>query len=403
MPSRSRLGAPGDRFRPEAASGSDVRPRSCLRIFRCLTTCRRGKLRSIRHSARCSSESVSREGRRVTTDTYQRGTRVDEPKAWPAWLRILFALLIGLLGFVFPLFFLAAGFLLWTVYNDVANPTPTSPTWIDPRVSVTANDPNWEQHWSRDCESPAELAFLNAAVEAFGLVPNQGVLQNGDVTLQLQVEIPPYRADFMINDRLVIEIDGQAYHSSPDAVTRDRYRDEAISSKGYTILRIPAKDVFRAPSEVIRRVNRVLAGLEFGELAKSKRSNGFNPLKAITKATDLIDEGFRRMSESAAEEDRRRQEAATEYEKRGQAREALFTAQAYNDPRFQPELDKRVQARMKAEDVKKPPRDPTMDFGALGLDFWTAEKSPDFYDEEFWRLCEEWPTFVADKRPAQNT
>ncbi|WP_443018997.1 endonuclease domain-containing protein [Sphingobium sp. MI1205] len=45
-----------------------------------------------------------------------------------------------------------------------------------------------------------------------------------------------YRADFLVDDKLVVEIDGATYHSSPEAVARDRQRDEDMRREGYTVL-----------------------------------------------------------------------------------------------------------------------------------------------------------------------
>ncbi len=43
--------------------------------------------------------------------------------------------------------------------------------------------------------------------------------------------------------KLVVEIDGETWHGSPDAKERDAARDEIIRAEGYTVLRIPAKVV----------------------------------------------------------------------------------------------------------------------------------------------------------------
>jgi hypothetical protein len=58
---------------------------------------------------------------------------------------------------------------------------------------------------------------------------------------------------------LVIEIDGAAYHSSPDAVARDEARDAYLKSYDYTILRIPAKVVFSTPLQAVAKVRSALA------------------------------------------------------------------------------------------------------------------------------------------------
>ena len=68
-----------------------------------------------------------------------------------------------------------------------------------------------------------------------------------------------YRVDFLVNEWLVVEIDGAAYHSSPEAKARDQERDRHFESLRYAVLRIPAKLVFETPLMAIEKVNEALA------------------------------------------------------------------------------------------------------------------------------------------------
>ncbi|WP_411041285.1 DUF559 domain-containing protein [Sulfitobacter sp. LC.270.F.C4] len=52
----------------------------------------------------------------------------------------------------------------------------------------------------------------------------------------------------------MVEIDGATYHSSPEAVARDKKRDEDLASDGYSTLRIPAQIVFDNPNLALRQV-----------------------------------------------------------------------------------------------------------------------------------------------------
>lgn len=44
------------------------------------------------------------------------------------------------------------------------------------------------------------------------------------------------RVDMLINDRLVVEVDGREYHSDPAAFERDRIRDARLTALGYRVL-----------------------------------------------------------------------------------------------------------------------------------------------------------------------
>ena len=64
---------------------------------------------------------------------------------------------------------------------------------------------------------------------------------------------------------MIIEIDGTAYHSSKKAIRRDTKRDKFIRSRGFHILRIPAKyPLYRttAPMNKVRRAISIAAKAE---------------------------------------------------------------------------------------------------------------------------------------------
>lgn len=162
--------------------------------------------------------------------------------------------------FLFPLAFFLVIFLLWTIYEDLKSPKfpslPPPRTWRNAR----SEDDDWLTLFCEGCESPAEEQFLRAMVAEFDLKPDNGVLKSTKLTLELQVEVSNYRFDFLANGRQVIEVDGAAYHSSPEQVERDRVRDEYAVQHGYKVLRIPANVVFKTPSEAIGSVKSALAG-----------------------------------------------------------------------------------------------------------------------------------------------
>ncbi len=128
------------------------------------------------------------------------------------------------------------------------------------RKLASANDPEWRQVFMELLESPAETAFLEAMIDHYCLVPVNGELRSDRMIVQLQVGAAArYRFDFLVNNWLIIEIDGAAYHSSPEAVARDKERDEYCSSRGFTVLRIPAKLVFNSPAVAVAKVGDALA------------------------------------------------------------------------------------------------------------------------------------------------
>lgn len=170
------------------------------------------------------------------------------------WIRVgLIVVAIGLC-FIFPYVLLIVLILAWSMLSDYWAPKivgiPPRRTWLN----VTAEESDWLEIFCEGCESPAESQFLVAMIKEFKLYPKQGKLLSPQLSMEMQVEHQRYRYDFLVNKQFIIEIDGATYHSSPEAVERDRIRDEFSMANGFHVLRIPASVVFKSPSEAIRLV-----------------------------------------------------------------------------------------------------------------------------------------------------
>jgi len=63
-----------------------------------------------------------------------------------------------------------------------------------------------------------------------------------------QYGIGPYFVDFGFRKgKLAVEVDGKGYHSSPADLKRDQHRANYITRLGWTLLRIPAREIVRNP------------------------------------------------------------------------------------------------------------------------------------------------------------
>ncbi len=59
--------------------------------------------------------------------------------------------------------------------------------------------------------------------------------------------------------RVVIEIDGRAYHVTADRFERDRERQNRLVAAGWTVLRFTWRDLTERPRYVIDTVRAILA------------------------------------------------------------------------------------------------------------------------------------------------
>lgn len=213
----------------------------------------------------------------------------------------MWAILIvfGLLGFVFPYFWILAGVGAWGLLTDKPIPpedtTPLSPVARWP--TLTPDDPDWVEGFQGLCESPAETAFLDAMIGDFGLKPDRGVLRGGGIAMQLQVKFPPYRVDFLVDGWLVVEIDGAAYHSSPEQSANDAKRDAFLQGLGLTVLRITARAVFQTPGEALRAVKASLRVGKGTPSANSQETKGADVAPKQPWSLNRFVEGINRATE----------------------------------------------------------------------------------------------------------
>lgn len=210
-------------------------------------------------------------------------------------LRVIGLIICVLIGFAFPLSFVLAAFIGFSIYADISGPTIQEPTQQIRLKELTSDDEGWLDQFHAVCESPAETAFLDAMIAAFDLKPKQGFLSGRGLKLQMQVPVGRYRLDFLVDRLLVVEVDGAAFHSSREAVERDKQRDEFMRDKGFDVLRIPAKITLYNPKETVERVRRAQAAV--AKIRKQRTQeirDSFSPPQLLT----AVEDGLNKISEN---------------------------------------------------------------------------------------------------------
>ena len=132
----------------------------------------------------------------------------------------------------------------------------------------------------------------------------------------MQVPVSRYRLDFLVDKVLVVEVDGAAYYSSPEAIERDTQRDDFLRGEGFEILRIPAKVTLQNPEEAIERVR--LARMVVSENRAKKVQEikeSFRPAKVLASAKGALtsfSEGIRKFNEQIDQADEANKEAVAQ-------------------------------------------------------------------------------------------
>jgi very-short-patch-repair endonuclease len=86
-------------------------------------------------------------------------------------------------------------------------------------------------------------------------------LTDAGFRVESQVAIPRVgRVDLMVEDAIVVELDGREHHSDREAFDTDRRRDRLLLAWGLRVLRFTYSDVMPTGTRVVEDVQAALAG-----------------------------------------------------------------------------------------------------------------------------------------------
>jgi very-short-patch-repair endonuclease len=76
---------------------------------------------------------------------------------------------------------------------------------------------------------------------------------------EMNTRLAGYEVDFLWRtQRRVIEVDGHAYHSTRQATTRDRRKDDDLEAAGYRVTRFTADQILHDPDDTLARATRAV-------------------------------------------------------------------------------------------------------------------------------------------------
>ena len=123
------------------------------------------------------------------------------------------------------------------------------------------------------------LSYLQPLGKSFGVVLDElkeksdskaevvlyHILNDHRINFKFQYSIGKYRADFLIEEDLIVELDGPLHSKSKDEI-RDRY----LKKMGYKILRIPIWVISMSPEAVIEEIKEIICKKESTRTTKRK-------------------------------------------------------------------------------------------------------------------------------------
>src|SRR5690606_24284588 len=112
----------------------------------------------------------------------------------------------------------------------------------------------------RDAGVPARLCeLIDPSSESGGEPMLRLRLRALRLAFRSQVPVPGVgRVDFLVGDRLVIEVDGYAHHGDREAFERDRRRDARLVELGYIVIRVSYRQLAEEWADVERSILAVV-------------------------------------------------------------------------------------------------------------------------------------------------
>ena len=109
------------------------------------------------------------------------------------------------------------------------------------------------------CERRITTVTRSELEERFLALIRRGGLPEPEVNAR----VAGYEVDFLWRaQRRVIEVDGFAYHSTRQAATRDRRKDDDLEAAGYRVTRFTADQILRDPEDTVARAARAVRGAQ---------------------------------------------------------------------------------------------------------------------------------------------
>jgi hypothetical protein len=162
-----------------------------------------------------SRQGLRRRDGRSTVDIWSRDTCKGNFMTY--FQRGLLAAVLMLLGLVFWPLLAVGGLIAWTVYSDIRDEPERKRQEAESEARLNKPITVEDMRWS--CESPAEEAFFDAMVSAYATTAGPGCIAGDGIQLRTQIGLGQlrigrssawrqFRGDFLIDDKLVVEIDG---------------------------------------------------------------------------------------------------------------------------------------------------------------------------------------------------
>lgn len=103
-----------------------------------------------------------------------------------------------------------------------------------------------QRYCGHDCymRSRAETSIERELREAF---------ERAGIPAQPQTRLGRFTVDFLLPERVVVEADGDYWHSLPEVAAKDRRKDSWLGQNGYTVVHLSEREILRGADVIVTR------------------------------------------------------------------------------------------------------------------------------------------------------
>ena len=123
-----------------------------------------------------------------------------------------------------------------------------------PRRSGNSSQRHWTARTLLESDASPSLTRSEAESRLLGLIRKARLRAP-----RTNVRVLTYEVDFLWPaEKLIVEVDGYAFHSSAGAFARDRKRDAALTASGYRVVRLTWHDIVGEPEVTLTMLAQAL-------------------------------------------------------------------------------------------------------------------------------------------------
>jgi very-short-patch-repair endonuclease len=75
-----------------------------------------------------------------------------------------------------------------------------------------------------------------------------------------RIGLGPYTVDFaFLDQKVIVECDGQYWHSLPESIARDRRKDKFFANRGWLVVRLKEDEIMSSPRRCVSKVAQALS------------------------------------------------------------------------------------------------------------------------------------------------